>query len=240
MFYLNSLYANKYFNNQTSDCLFHLPQINVKKSKNIIIAVQTAQIPYSFYNVNSTNDELVYSVNGESQTLINITHQNYNVNTLKKKLLSHLGGNFTISYNSNKNKYTFTHSMYNFVFESSSNCFELLGFTDNSDNASTNSILFSSNSCNLFTIRNLYITSNNFILNNINSINANQTNILISIPINSVANSMISYSNIYNSNSQINHVDNLTNLHITIVDQDNSVIKLNNCHWSLTLELIIT
>lgn len=238
--FLNSKRADKYINNQTSDCIFHLPNINIKKFKNVKISVQTAQLPYSFYNVNSTNDKLVYNVNSGATQTIYLTHQNYNVNTLKTELISHLGVDFSFVYSSSKNKYTITHSTYDFEFESDSNCFELLGFHENTDNSSTSSVLVSSNSINLFTTRNIYVSSDNFILNNINSYTPNQSNILASIPITTMANSIISYSNIYNVNSEIHHVNNLTNLHIKLVDQDNDIIELNNCHWSLTLELIIS
>ena len=236
---LNSKRANKYINNNTSDCVFFLPNINIKKYKNIKIAVNTAQLPYSFYNVNSTNDKLVYNVNSGPTQTIYLTHQNYNVNTLKTELLLHLGNDFSITYSNSKNKFTFSHSTYDFEFEAFSNCFELLGFDDETDNSSSSRILESANSVNLFTIRNIYITSDNFILNNINSYTPKQSNILCSIPISSMMNSIISYSNVFNIDSEINHVTNLSHLHIKLTDQDGDLIELNKCHWSMTLILYI-
>jgi hypothetical protein len=237
---LNSKRANKYINNKTSDCVFYLPNIDIKKYKNIKISVNTAQIPYSFYNVNSTNDKLVYNFIsiGISNTIY-LNHQNYNVNSLKTELLSHLGNDFSITYSNSKNKFTFTHSTYDFEFEAFSNCFELLGFDDETDNSSSGRVLESTNSVNLFTIRNIYITSDNFILNNINSYTPKQSNILCSIPISSMMNSIISYSNIHNIDSEINHVNNLSHLHIKLTDQDGDIIELNKCHWSMTLILYI-
>jgi hypothetical protein len=92
---------------------------------------------------------------------------------------------------------------------------------------------------NLFTIRNLHITSNNFILNNVDSYNPNNSNILASIPINTLFNGVITYTNNHDIYSEINNVRNLSNLHIRITDQDGDIIELNGVHWSITLLLTI-
>lgn len=236
--YLNSKRANKYINNQTSDCIFHLPAINVKKSKNITVTVLNAQIPSSYYNVNSTNDKLVYNVNGGTSLTVTLTHSNYNINTLKAHIVSLIGSNFTFTYSTSSNKLSIYNSTYSFEFEESSTCFELLGFSDQ-NHVSILRTLISDNVVNLFTVRNLQIASDNFILNNIDSYNPNNSNILASIPVNTIYNGIISYANIHDVYSEINNTRNLTNLHIKITDQDGNVIDLNNAHWSLTLLLTI-
>ena len=236
--YLNSKRANTYINNLTSDCIFHLPAINVKKSKNVMVTVLNAQIPSSYYNVNSTNDKLVYSVNGGSVLTVTLTHSNYNINTLKSHIMSLIGSNFTFTYSTSSNKLTISNSTYEFEFKESSTCFELLGFSDQ-DHVSISRTLISDNVVNLFTVRNLQIASDNFILNNIDSYNPKNSNILASIPVNTIYNGIISYANIHDVYSEINNTRNLTNLHIKITDQDSNVINLNNAHWSLTLLLTI-
>lgn len=234
---LNSKRADKYINGLTSECYFNLPNIEIKRNKKCLISVQSAVIPYSFYNVSSVNNSLVYTVNGETYS-ITISEGNYNVNTLKTELLSKMT-NFSITYTNSKNKYTFTHNTYDFTFEDSSTCFEILGFPENSTYSSTDKSLTSTISINLFTIRNIYITSNNFILQNLNNYTPNQTNILCSIPVSSLGNSVINYSNIYNTFSNIDNMRNMTQLHIKLTDQDGDIMYLNGVHWSLTLELII-
>lgn len=236
--YLNSKRANKYNNGQTSDCVFFLPHINVSKIKNITVTVLNAQIPSSFYNVNSNNDKLVYNVNGGITQTVNLIHSNYNINTLKAHIISLIGSGFSITYSTASNKLTFTHSLYDFEFEESSTCFELLGFSS-FDHSSETNILISDNVVNLFTVRNLQIASDNFILNNIDSYNPNNSNILASIPVNTGYNGIISYANIHDVYSEINNTRNLTNLHIKITDQDGDIIELNRAHWSLTLLLTI-
>jgi hypothetical protein len=236
--YLNSKRANKYINDQTSDCVFFLPHINVSKTKNITVTVLNAQIPSSFYNVNSNNDKLVYNINGGATQTVNLVHSNYNINTLKAHIISLIGSNFSITYSSASNKLTFENSLHDFEFKGSSTCFELLGFSS-FDHSSEIKILISDNVVNLFTVRNLQIASDNFILNNIDSYNPNNSNILASIPVNTSYNGIISYSNIHDVYSEINNTRNLTNLHIKITDQDGDIIELNKAHWSLTLLLTI-
>ena len=56
--YLNSKYANKYVDNTTANCIFHLPSIEVSKDEKAYINVKSAVIPFSWYNVNNTNNKL--------------------------------------------------------------------------------------------------------------------------------------------------------------------------------------
>lgn len=236
--YLNSKKANKYINSYTSDCIFHLPHIHVSKTKKVSISVLHAQIPGSYYNINSTNNKLVYSINDGSIQTVLLQPSNYNVNTLITHIESLLEVEFDITYSVSSNKLTITHNTYDFKLDDSSTCFELLGFSS-MNHESVLQTLVSDNVVNLFTIRTLQICSDNFILNNIDSFNPNNSNILASIPITSSFNSIISYSNPHDVHSEINNTRNLTNLHIKITDQDSNVIELNNAHWSITLLLSI-
>jgi hypothetical protein len=96
--YLNSKRANKYINSQTSDCLFHLPHINVRKTKKVSISVLHAQIPGSYYNINSTNNILAYRINNGSLQTVQIQPSNYNINTLITHIESLLEVEFDITY----------------------------------------------------------------------------------------------------------------------------------------------
>lgn len=243
--YLNSKRANRYADNNqgkimTSDCIFHLPHINVKKTKHVSITVLHAQIPGSFYNVNDTNNKLIYSIGGGNLQTVYFENSNYNVNTLISHIKSLLP-EFNVTYKASSNKFTFTYTT-DFTFSNNSTCFELLGFSENdhvSHIINNDSILISDNVVNLFTIRTLHITSENFILNNIDSFNPNNANILASIPINTGFNGIISYQNIHDVHSEIHNTRNLTNLHIKITDQDGRRIDLNGAHWSITLMITV-
>ncbi len=234
---LNSKRANQYLNG-TTDCIFTVPNITIKKRHRASISVIDAVIPYSFYNINDTNNILNYKVNSIPYSLI-ITKANYNINTLITYLTSQLQPGFSINYSSATNKITFTHSSLEFSFLSSSTCFELIGFEDNVTYSSTSQVLISTIGINFFTIRNLQISSSNFILNNINSVTPNKASIITSIPIDSQMGSIINYKNINDITSIIHEIHNLTNLHIQLLDQDGDLLNLNGLHWNINLLLII-
>ena len=115
----------------------------------------------------------------------------------------------------------------------------MLGFIDNKTYTSTLKTLKSVISFNLFTIRNIYICSNNFILNNVNSSTPNNSSILCSVPVQSSSGSIITYSNIFDISNEVYNIHNLTLLHIKLTDQDGDILDLNGCHFSLTLQLDI-
>ena len=94
--FLNSKTANKYYDGYTSNCQFSLPHIILPRSKTMYVSVQSASIPYSFYNVDGFNDTLVYSIVAGSNIVITIPQGNYNTTSLRTYLLSVMTG-FTIT-----------------------------------------------------------------------------------------------------------------------------------------------
>ena len=235
--YLNSKTADKYFDGLISDAVFYLPNINIGKREKAYVSIKNCVIPYSFYNINNTNNTLDYTLNSVDYS-ITFENGNYNVLTLKEHILSLLEDGFSITYNVKTNTYTFTHSTYDFTFKNTSNCFELLGFQDDNNYSSTSFSLSSTISINLFTIKNVYITSHNFILNNIDSNNHNKSNIICSVPVKGVPNSFIFYAD--NTKHLIHTVNNLTDFRISLTDENGNLIDFNNIHYSITLEITIT
>ena len=69
--HLNSSDANSYNNNSLSDCNFYLPIIELPLQHTILLSVQSAVIPYTFYNISSTNNILVYIENGIQKNTYN-------------------------------------------------------------------------------------------------------------------------------------------------------------------------
>lgn len=236
--YLNSKTANKFYDGYTSNCEFSLPHIILPRSKLMYVSIQSASIPYSFYNVDGFNDTLVYSVNGGSNIVITIPQGNYNTTSLRNYLITAMTG-FTISYSSLNNTFTFTHSTNDFSFKSSSTCMEIFGFEENIAHDSVSKILTSTSCINLFTIRNIYIQSNNLILSNINNATPNNSSILCSIPLTTGQFSIVTYFNANNVKSRIDSLRNFSSLHISLTDQDGDILDLNGCHFSLTLQIDI-
>ena len=234
--FLNSKTANKYLGGFTSNCIFNIPAIEMPEDRKIYLSVQSASIPFSFYNVDYFNNTLIYSVGGGSNIVVTIPQGNYNVTSLRTYLLTAMP-NFTITYTSMNNTFTFTHSSSDFSFESNSTCMEILGFDEYETYSSSSRVLTSVNSINLFTIRNIYIQSNNLIVKNINHATPNNCSILCSIPLTTGQNSILNYSNVNNVKSSVDNIRNFTMLNISLTDQDGDILDLNGCHWSCTLQI---
>ena len=247
--YLNSKLANQ--QNGTSNCVFHLPNIEVAKDELAYVNVKQAVIPFSWYNVNETNNVLDILIANVRPYTINIPFGNYNINQLiaylHSQFLLFVGNDkhLIITYSNQTNKLLFTHTHHIFKLEIYSTCSELLGFNDKEEYNSTNivgtntHILNSINGINLFVVRQIYIASDNFILNNINASNPNDTNILTSVSVTGNPNSVIHYENT-TTKHLVHHLNNITNLNIKLLDQDSDLLNLNGVNWSITLELIIT
>ena len=83
--FLNSQTANSYVNGYSSECMFVLPSLVIPKKSKISISVQTASIPYSFFNCDDFNFKLSYIENAITYNKI-IPQGNYNVLTLANAL----------------------------------------------------------------------------------------------------------------------------------------------------------
>ena len=165
--YLNSQYADYYFNG-ASDCEYVLPLIEIPDGFHIYLSVVSCLIPYSFYNINSSNNILKYSFDGVTINTLIIPIGNYNVNNLVTILKSNLLSGFSVTYNSIQNKLTFTNATTEFMFMSSSTCLQILGF-NNSTISSISLSLTSVNCVNVYSIRTIQVNSN-LITYNINKL----------------------------------------------------------------------
>ena len=157
--YLNSKNADKYNNGMISDAEYDLPLVEFQDEFHIYLSVVSCLIPFSFYNINNSNNSLYYSFDGNSMTNILIPIGNYNINDLVKYFKASMS-NFTITYNQNSNKLSFTHATTNFMFMSVSSCLSVLGFNDNTTYISTSFTLTSKNCVNVYNIKNIQVNSN--------------------------------------------------------------------------------
>lgn len=238
--FINSNNASlKLNNNFNSNCIFNLNHIDLEDAKLIYVSVQTAQIPYSFFNCDDYDNLLVLNTASIDYNIV-IPQGNYNVTTLATALasaiLSTTGLTMTITFNSITNTYSFATTQ-NFTFKKESTCFELLGFTNGFNYSSTLNTLLSNQSVNFFTIKNVLIEVSNLITDNLTTGNDSNASILASIPITSSQGSIISYSNIFGIKNRINSIKNFTSLHIRLLDDDLVPIDFNGCEWTLTLQI---
>ena len=119
---LNSKYATQYISSQTSNCVFSLKDVITRPPQfQMLLSLINLNVPHSYYNINSYNNTLIYTVNSITTTLT-ITSNNYNINDLVTYLNSYMTG-FTITYSSSTNKLTIYNGTYaRFSISSSSTC----------------------------------------------------------------------------------------------------------------------
>ena len=75
--FLSSRNASRFNNGLTSDCDFYLPMMELPSQHYAYVSLVQASIPYTFYNVNSSNNTMRYMVNGVPTT-VTIAAGNYN------------------------------------------------------------------------------------------------------------------------------------------------------------------
>ena len=239
--YLNSKYASRY-NVSTSDVDFYFSPFEIPSQYHIHLSVQSAQIPYSFYNINIRNNTLNFYFNNQPYiTSVSIPIGNYTVTTFISALNSSLASyNFTVTYQGITNKLLFSNP-YIFCFDVSSTILFILGFDSLGAIApiTTNPYTLLSNAVlNLQTQQCINICTN-FGTSNINSIDGQQSSILASIPINGPPYSMINFNN-YSLTNKVNLYSNLfSSINIKLLDQDNNLLDLNSQNYSLTLQFDI-
>jgi hypothetical protein len=234
--HLNSENADSYNNNNLSDCVFHLPNIELHEYQNhtIMLSVQYCAIPYTFYNIDSINNTLIYTQNG-IQSRLNITCGNYNAINLAAYLTSNLT-NISVKYNTISNKFVFTNTSFDFSFSINSTCFSLLGISKTNLN-SINKGYTSPNCINLLSKTCLCIQSNIPTLN-INHSNLSEGNIIISFPINKPPYSLITFENKSNFKTVLKS-NTISNINIKLIDQNDNLVDLNGCFFTITLQIDI-
>jgi hypothetical protein len=235
--HINSRWADSFNNNSLSDCNFYLPHIDINPQCQIYISVVHAVIPYSFYNIDDSNNILIYNENSQTYQIV-IISGNYTANQLVA-YLTNVMNNFTVTYNSITNKFTFINSLYDFTFSTSSTCFDIIGFSASETMflSSNNKILVSEYCINMAQNQCICIGSN-FQTGNI-SLNGdrNKKSIICSIPLESQPFSLITYKN---STTKVNlYSNNLAYINIKLLNQDGKLLNLNGKYFSLTLQLDI-
>lgn len=255
---LNSKYAKRYINGSTSNCEFFLPVIEIPSQHYIYLSIANGSIPYSFYNIDDNNNNLVlfselptstggsYNVsntfnirkgNYNSSQLVNYMNQQFSTNTINTDPSYNI--TFSISYDIITNKVTIS-SSFNFYFGQESTCLELFGFskTDIYNSViNSNQVITSTNCVNLLSKSCICIHSN-LLTGNISTNPAVFDNtILTQIPVSTPPYSLITFSN-QNARSCL-YTNTISYINIKLTDQDNKILNLNGCHWSMTLELTV-
>ena len=228
--HFNSKFANQ-VNGTTSDVEFYLPLIEIPSQHYIYLSLQSAFIPYSFYNVDNTNNTLTVLIDGAVKSF-KIPVGNYNAFQLQTTLNTFIV-NFVFLYNIITNKFTISFST-NFTISQTSTCLKLLGIQ--SLFISTNNTLTSDGVVNLLNKMCICVHSNLQTVNISTNDDRYDYTIICSIPVNVQPYSLISYTNMSNLKSCL-YTTSLSYVKFQLKDQDGNIIDLNGCHWSCVIQL---
>lgn len=213
-----------------SDVEVEFPNIYFKDKivREIMISVSHAEIPNSFYLVNSTNNTLV--VNSSTFTIPPGNYNAVNFQSAISSFLSSLG--ITISYNIISNKYTFT-SGSSFTIQTTSTCERFIGM---GSVALSGTSVISPHVCNFLPLSRLIIRSSAFSTSNYNS--ADKSNdLILSVQNSSAAGSLILWNNYSNLKYDITHLDSINLVDLQITDDLGNFIDFNNADWFLTFRI---
>lgn len=236
----------KYNDSFLSNVYYNLGSI-FNNDNNIIhtqVQLLNAQIPYSFYVINYTNNQFKYSLGGGTIYTSSIPVGNYTGNSLITALKSELTSNgitLSIILSSINGKLTFTHASSDFTFYPLTfSILPILGFDSNVTYTSSSFNIISIYPLNLLGIKTLQVRSSNLIMSNISSVQGGQTTLLATIPVDCTPFGMINFVDQGNHLMTI-HNDSLDDLQIEIIDGESSnFINFNNQNWCITLAFHIT
>jgi hypothetical protein len=249
--HLDSNYADNYFlpksnGSHFAHCYFELPNININKDYTIYYRLVNFQCPYSFYQINSTNNLFSYTLitplPQDPDIIINkyIPEGNYNINDILNWFSTET--DLSATYNKNTMKITLTHPSQNFRINSNSTCNNILGFTSDLQDPIgqyLNSQFFQLEApfvINMNPIKNICISTNimsqNFVVHK-----ASNLNVLACLNISdALPGDIISYDNIHTFYNNT-YSSNLMYLEVKISDNNMNVLNLNGHAFTLTLEL---
>ena len=134
------------------------PPLTTSDFFNFTLTLESAEIPVSFYNVNSSNNTFLYHlISSGVESLVTIPVKNYNATQLLTVLNSLLTSlSVSVTYDEQTNRYTFTGSA---DFKLKGNAFRLLGLIPDAVtyNLSSSNVLISPSMINLLFPRNCFL-----------------------------------------------------------------------------------
>lgn len=232
--------SNKYNDTYLSNVDFAFPSL-LKPDDDILfseILLVKAEIPVSFYTINSTNNILNYFLT--TNKTITITLGNYNANSFITELNTQFLANsdtFTITIKSSNGLLTFSNSTAFSFISTGSTVLSTLGFL-NQNYSSVSNALTAPFPLNLLGIKRISIKSNQLLANNFTSTNKGLDSVLGVIQVNQPSFGLI----VYETQQQDGHLlrnKSLSKIDIQLLDENNNFINFNNIGWTITLMLCI-
>ena len=210
------------------------------------ISIDSAQIPVSFYLINYTTNILKFTINNGLIQTLTLERGNYDLTGLTKALIQgflDLGYSFSITFNKINGKLTFTlvSGGLTFTFLSSasgSSINEIIGFDSVTSYSSIGNIMIAEHPVSLIGIKKLKVSSSALHTNSLSS--GTSGDLLGVIPVNAPPFGLILYEN--NSGKKGGLLTNrvVSNIDISITDENNRYVNFNNTEYSITLAITTT
>jgi hypothetical protein len=223
---LDSRNASTYYNgSNNSSVIFNFEDAIKIDGIKMMCCVDSFTMPNSIYNINELNN--ILNINNVSY---NIPYGNYNANTFMIQLINQLGPSYNISLNPINNCFTLNSS--NTFTINPSSIFQVMGFLQNTSYTSKNLIM--PYPCNFNGIQSFNINFENVQTENIDSITKSNSSVIQSISVdNTIQQIFFNKTNDFFFEIKQDIIDYI---HITIKDDLDNYLNLNNQHWNLTLQ----
>jgi len=230
----------------TSTCLFYFKEtLTPPHNVDMIASVQSFTCPVSFYNINATNNYLLWNTQSNSGS-VSIPFGNYTISELIDYLKIHLTFIQSITYDKKTSKLFFQKTTYttgetskSFSFSNMSTCFTLLGFNKNNHATSSGNdlqhSLFSENVVDLSGINSIYLHSN-LLTYSLDSRSGGLSNILCRVPVDTDRNGLLHY-NPQESYKTILRNKTIDYISIRLEDDEERSIELNGLDWAITIQI---
>ena len=209
--------------------------LKCKEDEYFLISLSSAQIPYSFYNIQSNmNNQLI--VNEE---VINLTPANYNINTFIAELTDKVKS-LSVKYNKPLAKFEFTASETLEILLTSLSPTSQLGMPVGTFKVIPNLTTMSRHVVNMYSFNSLFIkTPNLFSLNSVESRHGGFSDILSKIEIQSSPNEFIYYLASMNGHKSLIKQRTIAMMSFQLCATSNHLINLNGCPWEFSVQFDI-
>lgn len=254
--HLNSAFASVQLSTGlTTNFIYNLKEsVEVPNHEMCQVSLYSATIPYSFYNVNSTNNQFRVTVKETGQTekisIMTIPKGNYTATSLKDKFISTVSASaeslvasliFDIEYDRVTFKYNMkqTHVIpaVEYIKVKFITSGDIFGFTNNTDIDFVGAATVVGSKCADLSdsVRGLYIRQNLTSKSTLDNETGTFSNILARIPIETNPGGIIFYNphnSIHRSNTWLHSISSVG---IKLTNDTNAPIDLNGLHFSVSL-----
>ena len=238
--------------------------IEVPLNQRALVSLQSATIPYSFYNIRTdVNDTLIYEIKDETagtttgSVTLTLLNGNYTAYSLADAIVTQINNaptvglityDFGMNYDSDKNKYLYSITNktnanvleVNFSFgDSIKSCNVEMGFEPLNHRFKSNTsetLRFSQNVIDINgSIHGVYIRSNLVSKGTLDSQNGTLSNILARLPINVQSGGIIFGD--HNHHKSIVDLKYINTITVRLTDERNRILDLNGLHFQVAIQI---